>query len=640
MNNFTDKKLQTAGFLLLLGLTVAIYYPALTSAFQLDDVNNLGGLAAVSENGILYFIFSGAAGPSGRPLSLFTFALQYSAWPDNVFAFKAVNLGIHLACGGLIFLICRKFAGYLRLNSGGNLTFSLVVTALWLLHPLQLTTVLYVVQRMTQLSALFTLLGIFLYLNLRENYLQERQFKYLVSLGLAVWGCTLLGVLSKESGILLPLFIWVINITLLAGSTEDRVLQKWNRIFLGLPLVALIIYLAAGFDTALSSYSIRPYSMTERLMTEAVILVEYLQHIIVPYPGAFSIYHDDFPVSHGLLSPPWTLISISFITFLIVFAAICRKKFPVFSFAIFWFFAGHTLESTYLNLELYFEHRNYLPALGIFILIAYATIAAGSYLARSRLAYSALFIYCLLVVANTLMEIDLWIKPVERHLALVNHHPGSVRAVTALGNLLISRLELDKAESLYNSIAEEDSIEIYPHIKLLAINSCVKNQEQSSAEWQELIARAGTAEKSNYGVLEELALIVSAASENDCKAMDLNNLTRFMVTLAFNPQFKRDRAPLHELAARLGILTGDAGVAYHNIVAAAQYSPTVPRLILKSRILIALGRKEEAAQTMTVLDDMINKNIRLKLAYRDIVTGIKEEMGKLEQSSQIDLRKP
>ena len=106
----------------------------------------------------------------------------------------------------------------------------------------------------------------------------------------------------------------------------------------------------------------------------------------------------------------------------------------------------------------------------------------------------------------------------------------------------------------------------------------------------------------------------------------MNNLTRLIVTLALNPQFKRDRILLHELAARLGILTGDAGVAYHNIVAATRYSPTVPRLILKLRILSALGLKEEATQTMAVLDEMINKNIRLKLAYRDIVTGIRDEM--------------
>ena len=618
--------------LLLLLLTLVVYFPALSSDFQLDDANNLGGLASVSEKGMLNFMFSGVAGPSGRPLSLLTFALQHSAWPDNTFAFKAVNLAIHLACGWLIFLICRKLTSGMGFNPREKLIFCLSVSVLWLLHPIHLTTVLYVVQRMAQLSTFFILLGVFLYLHIREDYLKTGQFKHLVVMGIAVWGCTLLGVLSKENGILLPLLILVINKTLFADPANDRHLQGWNWIFLGLPLIAVIIYLAANFDNVLASYQIRPYTMAERLMTQAVILIEYLQHLVFPYPGAFSIYHDDFPVSRGLLNPPRTLIAIVIIILLLTTALLFRKKFAVFSFAVLWFFAGHVLESTYLNLELYFEHRNYLPSLGIFFLIGYCTITAGRYIPRPKLAYSALVIYCVLVVGNTLWEINLWTKPIERHLALVQNHPGSARAVTALGNLFIARYELDNAERLYQAVAAQYPDEIYPHIKFMAIKGCVKNQGMHDIEWQALIGRAGTAQKSGFGVTEELALIVSAISENDCRDIDLNNFTRLVVTLALNPQFSRERATLHEFAARLGILMGDAGVAYHNILAADKYSSTVQRRILKLRILLALGKQDEAEKTFTALENMLDKNIRLKLAYRDIVTNLRQELGNLEQS--------
>jgi hypothetical protein len=636
MNNLTGNKLQTAGFILLLGLTILIYFPALSSDFQLDDVNNLGRLAAVDEKGIFHFIFSGAAGPSGRPLSLFTFALQHSAWPGNTFAFKAVNLAIHLACGWLIFQICRKLAVGRKLNPQERLIFCLAVTLLWLLHPMHLTTVLYVVQRMAQLSALFILLGIFLYLHIREEYLKSGQVKHLLGMGAAIWFCTLLGVLSKENGVLLPLFILVINSTLLAGTAEDNRLQQWNRVFLGLPLAMVIIYLASGFDNVLASYHLRPFSMAERLMTQAVILVEYLQHLVFPYPGAFSIYHDDFPVSRGLLDPPWTLASIIIIFLLISSAIIFRRKFVICSFAVLWFFAGHVLESTYLNLELYFEHRNYLPSLGVFVLLAYTAITAARYLSRPALAYSALVIYCLLVVGNTLPEIRLWTKPVERHLELVHNHPGSARAVTALGNLLIAGHELDNAERLYRTVARQYPGEIYPHIKLMAIKACVISQELHEAEWQELVGKAETAQKTRFGVVEELALIVSAVSEKDCKGINLNSLTRLIVTLALNPHFQKDRAALHELAARLGILTGDAGVAYHNIVAADKYAATVPRRILKLQILLALGLHNEAEATMAALENMINRKLRLKLAYHDIVTAIRKQMDKTGQPLQVD----
>src|SRR5690606_33752094 len=156
------KSYAVSGIVLLCAATIAVYYPGLSSNFLLDDVNNLGSLALIPEQGLLNYILAGLAGPTGRPLSLFSFALQAGSWPDNPFAFKTVNLVIHLACGGLIFLICSKLAGYLQLGLPESLLFSLLVTAIWLLHPMQLTTVLYVVQRMTQLATLFILSGIFI----------------------------------------------------------------------------------------------------------------------------------------------------------------------------------------------------------------------------------------------------------------------------------------------------------------------------------------------------------------------------------------------------------------------------------------------------------------------------------------------
>ncbi|MEX2353404.1 MAG: hypothetical protein WD709_04390, partial [Gammaproteobacteria bacterium] len=268
------------GWLLLLAVTVGIYYPGLYSNFLLDDLNNLGGLGAVSEQGILNYLLSGFAGPSGRPLSLLSFALQHSAWPDNPFAFKAVNLAIHLACAALIFLICARISRHLQMQTGEGLFFSFFVTAIWLLHPIQLTTVLYAVQRMTQLSALFVLLGIYLYLVMRERYMREPPSVSLPMMGLMIWACTLLAILAKENGILLLLFIPVISSTLLVNTPIPE-LKKWNRVVLGLPLVIFALYLIVTFESVRSSYGFRPYNMGERLLTEAVVVLDYLKSILL-----------------------------------------------------------------------------------------------------------------------------------------------------------------------------------------------------------------------------------------------------------------------------------------------------------------------------------------------------------------------
>ena len=43
------------------------------------------------------------------------------------------------------------------------------------------------------------------------------------------------------------------------------------------------------------------------------------------------------------------------------------RRFPLAAFGIVWFLIGHSLESTFIPLELVHEHRNYLPLLGILL---------------------------------------------------------------------------------------------------------------------------------------------------------------------------------------------------------------------------------------------------------------------------------
>ena len=47
------------------------------------------------------------------------------------------------------------------------------------------------------------------------------------------------------------------------------------------------------------------------------------------------------------------------------------------AFGIAWFLVGHSIESTVFSLELYFEHRNYFPGVGLFLLagVLFALVA-------------------------------------------------------------------------------------------------------------------------------------------------------------------------------------------------------------------------------------------------------------------------
>ena len=65
-----------------------------------------------------------------------------------------------------------------------------------------------------------------------------------------------------------------------------------------------------------------------------------------------------------------TLISILMIAGLIGYSIWTAKKRPVISFCILWYFGNLVIESSIFPLEMVFEHRLYLPAVGPFILFS------------------------------------------------------------------------------------------------------------------------------------------------------------------------------------------------------------------------------------------------------------------------------
>jgi hypothetical protein len=114
-------------------------------------------MASLSWDDLKQAWYSGAAGPFGRPLPQLSFALNYYFSGFSPFAFKLSNLAIHCLCGVVVFCLASRVSAAIALKGAqtSDPKMALVVTALWLLHPIQLLPVLHVVQRMTSLSAFF-----------------------------------------------------------------------------------------------------------------------------------------------------------------------------------------------------------------------------------------------------------------------------------------------------------------------------------------------------------------------------------------------------------------------------------------------------------------------------------------------------
>jgi len=269
-----------------LSLAWAAYHPGLSGDFLFDDYANLPALGDYgridSAAAFWRYITSGSADPTGRPLALLSFLIDADNWPADPYPFKRTSVLLHLLNGCLLFGLLAQLGKYTGRTTRDSDFAALFGAAMWLLHPLLVSTTLYVVQREAMLPATFVLLGLSGYVHGRELAVQGRVRGIALS-AVAIGLCTILAVLSKANGALLPMLAWVLDSVLLR---QQRVIHPRTRhgfarlraTMLVAPSALLLAYLVYKAYSGLSHGILaeRPWTLSERLLTEARVIVDYL----------------------------------------------------------------------------------------------------------------------------------------------------------------------------------------------------------------------------------------------------------------------------------------------------------------------------------------------------------------------------
>ncbi len=365
-------------FVTIAAAIILAYYPGLHGPFIFDDYDNIvnKNAIAIQSLGSADLVSAASSNESGllkRPLPALSFALNYyfSSGFTNPFSFKTTNLIIHFVNAGLVYwfssLLLRIHAENKGFRRGKwHIWLPYLVAAVWALHPLQLTSVLYVIQRITSLSTLFVLAGLIAFVYGR-HLLHDRNPQGVRLMWIGLLGGTILGLACKENAALLPLYALVIEFAFFRETTRGQnrkiLIQVYSTPLVILGLLALF-FLIRHSELILGAYNLREFTLGERLLTEPRILWLYLSLLLLPTSNRFSLFHDDITVSTGLFDPWTTSLAIAGLILVIIAALLSRRKYPVLSFAILWFLVGHSMESSFIGLELVYEHRNYLPSLG------------------------------------------------------------------------------------------------------------------------------------------------------------------------------------------------------------------------------------------------------------------------------------
>jgi protein O-mannosyl-transferase len=638
------------GLLLGLALCIAVYYPGLYGGFIFDDGPNIVLNDRLQSDELTAQALHSAAistdsGALRRPLSTLSFWANYYTTGLDPFYFKLTNLLIHLLNGAGLFWFAKLLLQSIPPN-GESVPpttrdgIALAAALLWLLHPLNVTSVLYVVQRMTSLSATFTICGLVTYMLGRQRLARDQTGFPLIFLGLFGFGS--LAVLSKENGALLPLYLAAIELALLrfSGLAPDarRKVKAFFLVTVAAPALAVIAFLAVEPTWLTQQYAPRDFTLIERLLTQARILWLYLAWLAAPTRASLGLFHDDVATSYGLLDPPTTLFAIAGLVCLCATAIRWRQRAPLFTFAVAWFFVGHLLESSVIALELVHEHRNYMPIFGPLLAGAYfLSRLSASLPAKAQFALPAVFLTAFSGVTFA-RSLD-WSNVQRLQIASARDHPNSVRsnneAGAALGFMILKNPDLastlyDDAKTYFERAATLDGATVAPLFGRILLDTAARRPvdealiERIAARLKEMPIRFIVVEPfralvdwTSQGVVELPETLVVKLFESaignpsagaDTRAMLLSLLSSYhynvthdvqnAVSLALAAVEESPADPVHHVSlATLALRLGNRDLARQEIDAARHVDAIGRFDIVLAELAQSLAKADSGAQS-------------------------------------------
>ncbi|MBW1993280.1 MAG: tetratricopeptide repeat protein [Deltaproteobacteria bacterium] len=473
-----------------------IYSNTLSVPFVFDDVGRIKGNPDISVTEFSLDKFKKAAfgksSPKKRPVGNITFALNYYFHQYSLPGYHIVNIIIHILNGILLYLFINITLRVLKADSSKpkgenkksipesiNSSFIAFFAAFfWLVNPVHTQSVTYIVQRLNSLAAMFFIVSFLFYVKGRISQRQSssttkseknaksnlqrvkssklkaqskitalkfgRSLHYLWFAGSALAWILALG--CKQTAATLPFFVILYEWYFFQDLSREW-LKRNLKYFLGILIVfflVAVLYLGVNpLDRiqSITDYAKEEFTFFERVLTQFRVVIYYLGLLFYPHPSRLRLDYD-FPLSHSLINPVTTLLSICAIIGLIVLAFYSARKDPLISFCIFWFFGNLIIESSIIPLAIIFEHRTYLPSMLVCLVFV---ILAFRYIKQKWFVAGLLSAVIIVFSIWTYQRNNVWKNPVSLWSDNVQKSPNKARTRGNLGIALFDQGRLEDA---------------------------------------------------------------------------------------------------------------------------------------------------------------------------------------------------
>ena len=310
------------------------------------------------------------------------------------------------------------------------------------------------------------------------------------------------------------------------------------------------------------------------------------------------------------------------------------KKHPVFSFAILWFFAGHVLESTVIPLELYFEHRNYLPALGIIFGISYYFLfflqTTSSTFVKNTFCSLAILYFCGIGFIS-FSEASLWGNPATQAITWQSNHPNSKRANALAAQAWIDLNQPLKADSYFRNIAKIDTLDNASYLMRLEIDCFI--QHIPPEEKQQILQQLENTKTENATVLTAQRL-VSYWIDKKCPNLDATYLEKLLLSTLSNSSSSRHNSHLVSTLSLFYAAQNNYPAAIQVLDQYIKKSPnSIHLILLKIRWGIASQQHQRALQWINEARSNRNFSFLNKINFTNQLNIMEQDIKKIQEAS-------
>jgi tetratricopeptide (TPR) repeat protein len=462
--------------------------------------------------------------------------------------------------------------------------------------------------------------------------MDDKPKQALVGMSASIVGGTVLATLCKESGLLLPVLVLVLEATVLErpANVEARYWRGWQLIFLVSPLALLLAYLGSWLDYPDAMLARRDFNAWERLLTECRVLWIYLSKALVGIPSQLGIYQDLPTLSRSLFHPATFLACFAWLALLVASIA-WRRRYPLFAVAVLWYLAGHLIESTIVPLELYFEHRNYMPIIGpLFALVSFLLLQP----ARRRIAgvlvpflaiANAWFLYSFTTLSG---------DPSFASRYWAQKYPGSQRAVSRMARFQLAEEGPERAIRTIDKFVSEQPQYAYmrmPQLNLL----CKHSSDEDHRRVVEHLERELPKVDFTHNATRMLFELFNTASGSTCNGVNRGTVASLAMILRGNSRYTDE--PLYnqfhqKMLAFIAWEKGDYVATIDHIRQAIAYWPTFELNMMMVTVLLDAGNLAAARNFVDDAEDLAPVNPVKAMMWRRDLNNLREHIRKLERN--------